>query len=148
MCTCRLLVCGKCNIKYIYVIPKARLSYYWWSSRICCCAPGVVAWDQAPHWGKKEKKIGVGEKKKNGERSEPSREVVWGGAKVAEGKKSFWDQRRGKTSTHAPGWAFPVTFSVTLSSPIKVSHARSASFCVQLVVQLLCFMLLQFLTIS
>ena len=30
----------------------------------------LIAWDQAPHWGKKEKKIGVGEKKKIGERSE------------------------------------------------------------------------------
>ena len=28
-----------------------------------------------------------------------------------------WRQEhRGKTSTHAPGWAFPVSFSVTLSS--------------------------------
>ena len=51
-------------------------------------------------------------------------------------------QHRGKTSTHAPGWAFPVSFSVTLSSQIKVSRALSASFCVQLVVQLFCFMLL------
>ena len=33
-----------------------------------------------------------------------------------------------------PGWAFPVTFSITLSCQIKVSRARSASFCVQLVV--------------
>ena len=39
-------------------------------------------------------------------------------------------KHRGKTSTHAPGWAFPVSFSVTLSSQIKVSRARSASFCV------------------
>ena len=29
-----------------------------------------LAWDQVPHWGKKKKKIGVGEKK-IGERSEP-----------------------------------------------------------------------------
>ena len=59
-------------------------------------------------------------------------------------------QHRGKTSTHAPGWAFLVSFSVTLSSQIKVSRALSASFCVfcvQLVVQLFCFMLLVFLTI-
>ena len=45
-------------------------------------------------------------------------------------------QHRGKTSTHAPAWAFPVCFSVTLSSQIKVSRALLASFCVQLVVQL------------
>ena len=56
-------------------------------------------------------------------------------------------EHRGKTSTHAPGWAFPATFSVTLFSQIKISCARSASFCVQLVVQLFCFMLLPFLTI-
>ena len=56
-------------------------------------------------------------------------------------------QHRGKTSTHALDWAFPVTFSVTLSSQIKVSRAHSASFCVQLVDQLFCFMLLLFLTI-
>ena len=56
-------------------------------------------------------------------------------------------QHLGKTSTHAPVWAFPVTFSVTLSSQIKVSRAHSASFCVQLVVQLSCFMLLVFVTI-
>ena len=56
-------------------------------------------------------------------------------------------EHRGKTSTHGPGWAFPVSFSVTLSSQIKVSSALSASFCVQLVVQLFCFMLLVFLTI-
>ena len=31
--------------------------------------------------------------------------------------------------------------------PVKVSHAHLASFCVQLVVQLFCFMLLVFLTI-
>ena len=30
----------------------------------------VLAWDQALHWGKKEKKIGVDEKKQIGERSE------------------------------------------------------------------------------
>ena len=60
----------------------------------------VLCWDQTLHWGKNEKKIGVGEKKTA---SEASREVVWGGARVAEGKKSFWDQHRGKTSTHAPG---------------------------------------------
>ena len=30
-----------------------------------------LAWDQVPHWGKRRKKIGVGEKKKIGERSEP-----------------------------------------------------------------------------
>ena len=40
-----------------------------------------------------------------------------------------------------------VSISVTLSSQIKVSRAFSASFCVQLVVQLFCFMLLVFLTI-
>ena len=49
-------------------------------------------------------------------------------------------KHRGKTSTHAPGWAFPVSFSVTLSSQIKVSRAPSASFCVVL-------LLLVFLTI-
>ena len=48
-------------------------------------------------------------------------------------------QHRGKTSTHAPGVAFPALFSVKLSSQIKVSRALSASFCVQLVVQLFCF---------
>ena len=52
-------------------------------------------------------------------------------------------QHRGKTSTHAPGWAFPVSFSVTLSS----QSLPRASFCVRLVVQLFCFMLLVFLTI-
>ena len=52
-------------------------------------------------------------------------------------------QHRGKTSTHAPSWAFPVSFSVTLSS----QSLPRASFCVQLVVQLFCFMLLVFLTI-
>ena len=36
-------------------------------------------------------------------------------------------EHRGKTSTHAPVWAFPVSFSVTLSSQIKVSRARSGS---------------------
>ena len=36
-------------------------------------------------------------------------------------------QHRGKTSTHALGWTFPVSFSVTLSSQIKVSRALSAS---------------------
>ena len=54
-------------------------------------------------------------------------------------------ENRDKTSTHAPVWAFPVTFSVTLSSQIKVSHAHLASFCVQPVVQLFCFMLFGFL---
>ena len=34
----------------------------------------MTAWDQAPHCEKKEKKIGVGEKKKSA--SEASREVV------------------------------------------------------------------------
>ena len=31
-------------------------------------------------------------------------------------KEPWLRQHRGKTSTHAPGWAFPVTFSVTLPS--------------------------------
>lgn len=31
----------------------------------------MIAWDQAPHCEKKEKKIGVGEKKKISQRSEP-----------------------------------------------------------------------------
>ena len=48
-------------------------------------------------------------------------------------------KHRGKTSTHTPGWAFPVSFSVTLSTQIKVSRALSASFCVQRVIQLFCF---------
>ena len=61
--------------------------------------------------------------------------------------RPWLSKHRGKTSTHAPGWAFPVSFAVTLSSQIKVSRALSASFCVQLVVQLFCFMLLVFLTI-
>ena len=30
-----------------------------------------VAWDPAPHWGKKKKKICVAKKKKCGERNEP-----------------------------------------------------------------------------
>ena len=34
-------------------------------------AARLLAWDQASHCGKKEKKIGVGEKKKIGEQSEP-----------------------------------------------------------------------------
>ena len=42
----------------------------------------TVAWDQAPHWGKKEKKISVGEKK-IGEGTDPSREVDWEGERVA-----------------------------------------------------------------
>ena len=41
----------------------------------------TVAWDQAPHWGKKEKKHQRGRKKKLA--SEPSREVVWEGKRVA-----------------------------------------------------------------
>ena len=53
------------------------------------------------------------------------------------------EEHRGKTSTHAPGWAFPVSFSVTLSG----QSLPRASFCVRLVVQLFCFMLLVFLTI-
>ena len=32
-------------------------------------------------------------------------------------------EHRGKTSTHAPGWPFPISFSVTLSS--QKSPARS-----------------------
>ena len=59
--------------------------------------------------------------------------------------RTTFKEHRGKTSTHAPGRAFPVTFSVTLSNQ---SLSRSASFCVQLVVQLFCFMLLVFLTIE
>ena len=31
-------------------------------------------------------------------------------------KRTTFKEHRGKTSTHAPGWAFPVTFSVTLSN--------------------------------
>ena len=42
----------------------------------------VLAWVQAPHWGEKEKKIGVGEKHKSA--SETSREVVWGGDSLAD----------------------------------------------------------------
>ena len=38
----------------------------------------TVAWDQAPHWGKK-KKINVGEKKNR----KKSRAVVWEGERVA-----------------------------------------------------------------
>ena len=41
-----------------------------------------VAWDQAPHWGKKEKKICVAKKKENAV-SETSQGVVWGGKRVA-----------------------------------------------------------------
>ena len=37
----------------------------------------------------------------------------------------WWGKHRGKTSTHAPGWAFPVSFSVTLSS----QSLPRASFC-------------------
>ena len=40
-----------------------------------------LAWDQVPHWGKRRKKIGVGEKKKSA--NEVSREVVWRGERVA-----------------------------------------------------------------
>ena len=42
----------------------------------------VLAWVQAPHWGKKEKKIDVGEKHNSA--SETSREVVWGGDSLAD----------------------------------------------------------------
>ena len=38
----------------------------------------MTAWDQAPHCEKKEKKIGVGEKKKIGERSEPRGSLALG----------------------------------------------------------------------
>ena len=47
-----------------------------------------VAWDQAPHWGKKEKKICVAKKKKNAV-SETSQGVVWGGKRVAEAPLHF-----------------------------------------------------------
>ena len=40
-----------------------------------------LAWDQVPHWGEKKKNIGVGEKKRSA--IEVSREVVWGGERVA-----------------------------------------------------------------
>ena len=43
----------------------------------------VVAWDQAPHCGKKEKKPAFAQKKKKSA-SEASREVVWEGERVAE----------------------------------------------------------------
>ena len=39
------------------------------------------------------------------------------------------DQHCGKTSTHALGWAFLVTFSVTLSNQIKASRMHSATLC-------------------
>ena len=39
--------------------------------------PQIIAWDQAPHWRKKKKKIGVGKKKTSARES--SREVVWEG---------------------------------------------------------------------
>ena len=42
----------------------------------------LIAWDKGPHCGKKEKKIGIGEKKNSA--SQASREVVWGGERVAE----------------------------------------------------------------
>ena len=38
-------------------------------------------------------------------------------------------EHRGKTSSHAPGWAFLVTFSVTLSSQIKVSLVLGFILC-------------------
>ena len=78
----------------------------------------------------------------NGMELEKLSGIVW----TATGRKLEHvghDQHRGKTSTHAPSWAFPVSFSVTLSS----QSLPRASFCVQLVVQLFCFMLLVFLTI-
>ena len=37
-------------------------------------------------------------------------------------------QHSGKTSTHAPGWAFLVSFSVTLSSQ-SLPHASSCEAC-------------------
>ena len=44
----------------------------------------LMAWDQAPHYGKKEKKIGIGKKKS------ASREVIWGGEGVAEPGDMPW----------------------------------------------------------
>ena len=49
------------------------------------CIPVVfkdVAWDKAPHWGKKGKKLRGKKKKKPA--SEASQGVVWGGKRVAE----------------------------------------------------------------
>ena len=43
----------------------------------------VLAWDQALRWGKKEKKIGVGEKKQIGKRSEPRGSLERGKSGVA-----------------------------------------------------------------
>ena len=44
-----------------------------------CRAWSQIAWDQAAHWGKKKKKSA----------SEASREVVWGGERVAEAPPPF-----------------------------------------------------------
>ena len=49
------------------------------------CIPVVfkdVAWDKAPHWGKRENQRGKKKKKKPA--NEASQGVVWGGKRVAE----------------------------------------------------------------
>ena len=42
--------------------------------------------------------------------------------------RTTFKEHRGKTSTHAPTWAFPVTFSVTLSNQ-SLPRARLHSVC-------------------
>ena len=54
------------------------------SCHIMALACVGIAWNQAPHWGKKEEKIGSA--------SKASREVIWGGERVATaGLASFAD---------------------------------------------------------
>ena len=51
----------------------------------------IIAWDQALHWRKKEKKIGVGKKKTSAR--EASREVVWRGEMGSLEWEGFLDEK-------------------------------------------------------
>ena len=51
--------------KYVCKTNRQKKNYFVKAVKV------MIAWDQAPHCEKKEKKIGVGEKKKISQRSEP-----------------------------------------------------------------------------
>ena len=58
--------------------------------------------------------------------------------------RTTFKEHRGKTSTHAPGWAFPVTFSVTLSNqslPRARLHSVYSLWCSCSVLYYSCFWL-------
>ena len=84
----------------------------------------VLAWVQAPHWGKKERKIGVGEKNETSERNEPRCSL---GRGFARRYFSYLTPKLPFSTTSETGSRLPPPFLSPVSSRFIFMHVRASS---------------------